>query len=80
MSRSSRNNPAGGITTANSEKHDKRVANRRFRRKTRLAIRHEREPPASPRQISNVWCWAKDGKRWFGYHPEEEWWQRFMRK
>lgn len=80
MSKSTRNNPAGGWTTAKSEKYDKMVAHRRFRRREREAIHHGREPPVSLRQVSNVWDFNKDGKRWFGYHPEEEWWQRFMRK
>jgi len=80
MSNSTRNNPAGGWTTARSEKYAKRIANRRFRRKTREAIHHGREPPVHLRQISQRWLWPKDGKRWFGYHPDEVWWQRFMGK
>lgn len=81
MGKSTRKTPIGGMTTAPSDKQDKRIANRRFRRKSRLAMSQEREPPFSIRQVSDPWDFNKDGKsRWFGYHPEEEWWRRFMRK
>jgi hypothetical protein len=80
MSKSTRYYPAAGRLPGRSEKHDKRFAHRRFRRHEREAIHHGREPPVSLRQISDIWNFNKDGKRWFGYHPEEEWWQRLMRK
>jgi hypothetical protein len=47
------------MTTARSEKYDKRKANRKFRRVTRAnpedAAKHLRE-------VSDVWAFAKDGK------------------
>lgn len=66
MSRSRRRTPIRGITTADSEKQDKRIANRKLRRKVRVAIRAdaEGEMPAR-RQVSNPWCMDKDGKMRF---------------
>lgn len=80
MSNSYRYTPIGGCTTAASEKEDKRIINRRFRRKTRLALIAGREPPIHVRQISDIWNMDKDGKRWFGWQEGCEWWERFMRK
>lgn len=62
MSRSYRKTPIMGWTTAVSEKQDKRKANRAFRRQTKTAIASNKEPPFSIRQVSDVWCFAKDGK------------------
>ena len=62
MSRSYRKTPIVGWTTAESEKQDKRKANRAFRRKSRVAIASGKEPPFSIRCVSNIWSFAKDGK------------------
>lgn len=59
MSRSKRKTPVFGITTARTEKQDKRMANRKLRRKTRV------DPENAPalREVSDVWGFAKDGKK-----------------
>ena len=62
MSRSIKKNPVVGHTCAESEKQDKRFANRRFRKRARDAIAAGKEPPASIREVSEVWTFAKDGK------------------
>lgn len=77
MSRSTRHTPCGGITTAESEKWDKRKANRRFRRQTKEAVAADSEPPVV-RETSNVWCFAKDGKRFFDADNEVD--KKWMRK
>jgi hypothetical protein len=73
MSRSRRRTPICGIATADSEKRDKRIANRKLRRKARVATRvdAEGEMPAR-REVSNPWCMDKDGKTRFdpARHPE----------
>ena len=58
MSRSKRKTPVFGITTTRTEKQDKRLANRKLRRKTRV------DPENAPalREVSDVWGFAKDGK------------------
>ncbi|HST62298.1 MAG TPA: hypothetical protein VLK84_26580 [Longimicrobium sp.] len=77
MSRSRRKTPVAGITTSDSEKQDKRLANRRLRRRVREIL------PAEPdgvlpalREVSSVWCFDKDGKMRFD--PESH--PRLMRK
>ncbi|HEU0300406.1 MAG TPA: hypothetical protein VFR37_13145 [Longimicrobium sp.] len=66
MSRSRRHTPIRGITTADSEKQDKRIANRKLRRKVRVAIRCDAEGELPARRgVSNPWCMDKDGKTVF---------------
>lgn len=67
MSRSYRKTPISGITTAVSEKEDKRRCNRSWRRKIKQAIFHEREIMPIQREVMNVWSMNKDGKRWWGH-------------
>ncbi|MCK8786311.1 hypothetical protein M0638_18190 [Roseomonas sp. NAR14] len=68
MSRSRRRTPITGITSADSEKADKRRANRAVRR----ALRQDdvADPDAvlpGLRDVSDTWSMAKDGKRWLGH-------------
>jgi len=63
MSRSHRKNPFFGY--AHSEKEDKRIANRQFRRLTRKKLkRNDEDLPRSVDDVShgNRWGWAKDGR------------------
>jgi hypothetical protein len=62
VSRSLRHSPFIGITCCYSEKSDKRIANRKLRRRVIEAIRGDREPPVI-REVSNVWLFGKDGKQ-----------------
>jgi len=64
MSRSRRKTPITGWTTSKSEKKDKQIANRRFRRREKQAIYHGEEPPEDPNEVSNPWDFAKDGKQY----------------
>jgi len=75
MSRSLRRNPIIGHTTAESEKYDKRLANRCLRRSSRQALRASQDGSgALPvegvldlpllREVSNVYSFDKDGKQW----------------
>lgn len=65
MSRSFRHTPVAGITTAQSEKDDKRRANRRIRSVNRQRVRAGLDP-LDRRQLSSPWGFAKDGKMWWG--------------
>ena len=69
MSRSYKYTTISGITTARSEKRDKQLANSRFRRISRHLVRIEAEPLVHLNEISDVWDFQKDGKRYFD--PEE---------
>lgn len=71
MAHSRKKTPIVGITTARSEKADKREANRKERRKVHLALTDKPETELLPqrRAVSNVWVMAKDGKVYL--HPAE---------
>lgn len=66
MSRSRKRTPIAGITTAKSEKDDKRLANRRIRSRVKVALASRPEDDLLPtrRELSNPWTMAKDGKIW----------------
>lgn len=71
MSRSKRRTPVCGITNARSEKQDKRLYNRRYRRVCKQAIHndHGRELLPRLREYSNPWAMDKDGK--VRFDPDE---------
>ena len=66
MTRSRKKTPMFGISTSVSEKADKVAAHKRERRKVRTRLRVEPEAAVLPHrlEISNVWAYAKDGKRY----------------
>ena len=74
MSRSTKKTPISGITTAKSEKLDKRLAHHRLRMAVRTALTSSTAGDTLPdlREVSDVWGMSKDGKRWFdaSAHPE----------
>lgn len=47
-----------------SEKQDKRLANRDFRRKAKLRVKSGSDEFLLMREVSNVWAFTKDGKRY----------------
>jgi hypothetical protein len=67
MSRSKRRTPVRGITSARSEKQDKRLYNRRYRRVCKQALYADPTRELLPllREYSNVGAMDKDGKFWF---------------
>ena len=62
MSRSRKKTKKRGITTATSEKQNKRDANRKLRRIIRQKIRKKDFFFPTKRSNSNVWAFDKDGK------------------
>ena len=72
MARSRRHTPIASITTAASEKQDKRWANRIHRSAARRAIKGSIDLDAIVlpilREVSDEWAMAKDGRSWFGHH------------
>lgn len=71
MSRSRRHTPITGVTCSDSEKWEKRKANRKLRRLIREAVRKmvdSEDEPVLPeaREVSDVWDWSKDGKIYWG--------------
>ena len=78
MSRSRRHHPISGLTTAASEKTDKRCAQRALRTRVRvqLATQGDERPLATLREVSDPWAMAKDGK--LRFDPAKS--PRLMRK
>lgn len=75
MSRSRKKTPICGITTAESEKEDKRYCNRKMRRKSKSILKYTQDQdklPIDKNEIMNVWDMAKDGRQEFDpeEHPE----------
>ena len=64
MSRSRKKTPIIGITTSETEKKNKLEANRKLRRLNRIKIRKGDFEFFQLREISNVWGFDKDGKRY----------------
>jgi len=65
MSRSVRKTKIFGITTAQTEKPDKRRWNRTFRKVCKKLIRLEKEAPVKMQGVTNIWDGAKDGKQYY---------------
>ena len=67
MSRSRRKHPFYAITTAESEKQDKRAYNRRFRHAAEQALKTDPTGESLPilREYSDPWSMDKDGKHRF---------------
>jgi len=73
MAHSKRKTPIFGNTTAPSEKHDKRLANRMFRRKTKIAVKNEVDPPQKIDEVFNMeWDGSKDGKHYWHNAQEKD--------
>jgi len=74
MSRSYRKTPICGNTKAESEKEDKKIANRSFRRKTKMQlINSDEELLFNIRQVCDGrGYYSKDGKQWIDKeeHPD----------
>jgi hypothetical protein len=67
MARSKRKTPIRGITTAESEKKDKQLAHRKYRRATRVVLQQVPDAEIFPhvRELSDPWSMGKDGKMRF---------------
>jgi len=67
LSRSKKKTSIGGFTTARSEKQDKRLYNRRYRRACKQVLHASPgcELLPHPREYSDTWAMDKDGKVWF---------------
>lgn len=85
MSRSRRHNPFHGMTTAESEKKDKRIANRKLRAITRDTLKHiQRDADVDGieflnlEEVSDVWTMDKDGR--VRFDKNSEYYEKIMRK
>ena len=66
MARSRRKTPKTKITgTHTSNKKDRSLANRKFRRQSKVDLEISQEPPVSLREVSDTWGFESDGlARW----------------
>ena len=64
MSKSEKKTKIRGITTAKSEKENKQDANRKYRRIVKQKIKSNESELPKVREISNVWSFDKDGKKY----------------
>lgn len=70
MSRSRKKTPVISYTCSDSEKDDKRIANRKLRRAVKVKLQNaqsvemaeEMQPLPELREVSDTWTFAKDGK------------------
>ena len=77
MSRSRRKKPIFGNTCASSEKRDKVIYHRRFRRRVADAIRESVQSGDEatfplPDEVGDTWKWDKDGKSYWGDAEEKD--------
>lgn len=61
MSNSKRKTPKVAITCAESEKENKRAANRKHRRVSKIQVT-QGNTPSKIKELSDVWNFDKDGK------------------
>jgi len=67
MARSFRQTDICGLTTAQSEKWDKKTYNRMLRRKISFIVKDNPEVIfPEKKDVSDSWKFSKDGKMWFG--------------
>jgi len=64
MSRSRKKTKIHGITTAESEKKDKQIANRKYRRIVKQKVKCDSEDLPNLREVSDIWLFEKDGKKY----------------
>ena len=67
MSKSRKKNPASTVVNCKSQKKDKRLCNRAFRRKSKTCIKTDCDLPYRTRKIMNVYNFAGDGKCYWGF-------------
>ena len=84
MSRSRKRTPISGITSAKSEKWDKRACNKVIRLRAKKLLRRDNDEYLDPlpNECRNAWSMAKDGKHY--WNPKKFvqflWYEKMMRK
>lgn len=72
MTRSRRNTPIFGHSTAPSEKEDKQRWHRAFRRSCRQALQYSLECTLHIKEFFNPWKMDKDGKSYYNEAKDED--------
>ena len=82
MSRSKKRTPASTCCCCKSQKRGKQFCNRKFRRRERMMMgkgQYDRLPN-KPIEVTDPWDLGGDGKTFWGFSPDEDWFIRLMRK
>jgi hypothetical protein len=72
MSRSYRKTPIFGNTSSDSEKEDKRKANRKLRHKVKQEINRGEEVLSDLKEVAPAWGFSKDGKHYWADAEQED--------
>jgi hypothetical protein len=82
MSKSRKRFPAGTCCCCKSQKRGKQISHRKFRRREHVLMhnQHFEKLPRRQYEITCQWDLGGDGKCFYGWAPEEEWYQKEMRK
>ena len=82
MSRSRKRMPGSTWCCSKSQKKGKQASSRKFRRKEHVSLHQGRDYllPFKSFEVMRSWDLGGDGKAFFGFRPEEEWYVKLMRK
>ena len=82
MGKSKKRTPAGTWCNCKSQKHGKQISHRKFRRVEHVLVnsRFYERLPFRHWEIVSQWDLGGDGKCFMGYHPDEDWFIKLMRK
>ena len=82
MGKSRKRTPVSTWCCCKSQKKGKQASSRKFRRKAHVLLHQRRDHllPLKPFEVMSPWDLGGDGKAFFGFHPDEEWFIKLMRK
>ena len=82
MGKSRKRTPAGTWCCCKSQKKGKQICHRKFRRKEHVLVKLEKysQVPFRQYEIVSQWDLGGDGKCYFGYYPDNDWYIKLMRK
>lgn len=82
MGKSRKRFPAGTCCCCKSQKRGKQISHRKFRRLEHVLMHnyHFEKLPMLQYELTRQWDLGGDGKCFWGWAPEEEWFKKEMRK
>lgn len=82
MSRSRKRMPASTSCCCKSQKKGKQASSRKFRHKAKALLHQGKHHllPLKSFEVMSPWDLGGDGKAFFGFHVDEEWYAKLMRK
>ena len=82
MSRSRKRMPCSTWCYCKSQKRGKQASSRKFRRRANVLLHQGKHHllPLKSLEVMSSWDLGGDGKAFFGFHPDEEWYVKLLRK